>query len=158
MWDTFHIPPCWRKVKPKHLDCPLVADCSMGHRTHLLHVRWLDIDQYKKSKYMSNYSFLVLRIHWWTAILDCLTKGVPNKLSVWVDHQLTPGGGPGSCPPPQSAASSDKWNPVGCVQASPLCGSVRNPSEITHDDLACTPIAPSPSVGLARSTSGQEVC
>ena len=44
---------------------------------------------------------------------------------------------------------------MGCFKASLLCGSVRNASEITHDDLARTPIALSVSwTGLFHNWTG----
>ncbi len=45
------------KVKPKHLDRPLVAGCSIGHKSRPLHVSRLDMGQTKKSKYMLNIFF-----------------------------------------------------------------------------------------------------
>ena len=41
-------------VKPHHLDCPLVAGCSIGHEPWLLHVSGWDMDPTKDSKYKSN--------------------------------------------------------------------------------------------------------
>ena len=40
--------------KPKHLDCPLVAAYSVGHKSCHLHVSRWDMNQTKKSKYTSN--------------------------------------------------------------------------------------------------------
>ena len=41
----------------KHLDQPLVAGCSIAHKSHLLHVRRWDMDQTEMSKYTSNKMF-----------------------------------------------------------------------------------------------------
>ncbi len=45
------------KLKPKHLDRPLVAGCSMGHKPRSLYVSRWDMGQTKNSKYKSNIFF-----------------------------------------------------------------------------------------------------
>ena len=44
-------------VKPKHLDHPLLAGCSIGHKPHLFHVSGWDMSQTKNSKYSSDEFF-----------------------------------------------------------------------------------------------------
>ena len=48
-------------MKPKLLDRPLVAGCSIGHKARPLHVSGWDMGQTKKSKYMSN-TYLILKM------------------------------------------------------------------------------------------------
>ena len=45
-----------QKVKPKHLDCPLVAGCSVGHKSCILYMWGWDMDQTKQK--VSNDLFL----------------------------------------------------------------------------------------------------
>ena len=46
------------KVNPEHLDHYLVAGCSIGHKSCLLHVNEWDMDQTKKTKFRLNKQFL----------------------------------------------------------------------------------------------------
>ena len=45
------------KVKPKHLDRPLVAGCSIGHKSRPLHVNGWNMSQTKTSKCTANTFF-----------------------------------------------------------------------------------------------------
>ena len=42
-WTRWQLP----KVKPKHLNCPRVVDCSKDHKPHHLHVSRWEMDQTK---------------------------------------------------------------------------------------------------------------
>ena len=65
------------KLKPKHLDRPLVAGCSVAHELFLLHVSFWDMGQPKKSKYTLNKFFTkmvsgILGSCYHTNVLDAL--------------------------------------------------------------------------------------
>ena len=49
-WLYVKMDDCFPKVKPNHLDRPLEVGRSIDHKPCLLHVRWCDLDQSKKSK------------------------------------------------------------------------------------------------------------
>ena len=79
---------CSQKVKPKHLNRHLVAGCSIGCKSCLLNVNGWDMDQSKKSYYLSNkYVCVILGSCYHTDVFPSITFLVtlPPPPPQWFD-------------------------------------------------------------------------